>query len=177
MVMFLDGGHGCGFNLESEAGGESNSAQHAQMVFFKTLLRNSDRSNDAVTKIAQSSDGVDHLGIPGIRGIQRSGIQQQRVDRKVAAQHVLFRICLEGRLYRGGAVSLGMIAAECRSLHAVSQDDSELRAYELSLGKDLYELIGPSVGRDVVVLRFASKQEIGTAAAHQPRLESTRAKF
>src|SRR5258708_8819071 len=151
MVVFLDGGHCCGFNLESEAGGESNSAQHAQMVFFKTLLRNSDRSNDAVTKIAQSSDGVDHLGIPGIRGIQSSGIQQQRVDRKVAAQYVLFRVCLEAHLYRAAAIIVGMIAAEYRDLHSVHQNHAQLRAYQLSLATDLYELIGPSVSRHAVV--------------------------
>src|SRR5205807_7320814 len=107
------------------------------MVFFKTLLRISDRSNDALTKIAQSSDGVDHLGMPGIRGIHRSGIQQQRVDRKVAAQHVLFRIGLEGHLYRAAAIIEGMIAAECRDLHSVHQDHAELRAYQLSLRKYL----------------------------------------
>src|SRR5258706_10917073 len=103
------------------------------MVFFETLLRPSDRSNDAVTKIAQSTDGDDYFGIKGIRGIQRSGIQQQRVDRKVAAQHVLFRIGLEGHLYRAAAIVVRMIAAECRDLHSVHQNHAELRAYQLSL--------------------------------------------
>ena len=57
-VVAADGLEGGGLDLEVEAGGEADGAQHAQMVFAKALVR--------------VADGADDARVPGRRGRRRS---------------------------------------------------------------------------------------------------------
>ena len=76
-VQLLDGGQSGGLDFETEARRETHGPQHAQMVFFKALLRIADGADDAATQIGQAVDEVNHLrrvqGRRGIQGIQYGG--------------------------------------------------------------------------------------------------------
>ncbi len=70
------------------------------------------------------------------------------------------------------AIGVGMIAAEGGDLHAIHQHHAELGAHQLSPGKELKQLVRPSIGCDIIVLRFASQDQIAHTTADQPRLET-----
>ena len=52
------------------------------------------------------------------------------------------------------------------------QHNPELRSHRIRLGKDAHDLIGGGVRRHVVIFRFAPKQEIAHASAHQIGLKA-----
>ena len=70
------------------------------------------------------------------------------------------------------AVGIGVVAAERGDFDAVHQHHAELRAHQLSPGKQPQQLFRPRVGRDIIVLRFAPQEQVAHAAADQPSLEA-----
>ena len=73
---------GCRFDLETEHGGETNRAQHAQPIFRETLRRIADRPNQFRFEIGAAADKIDDFIL--LR------IEKHSVDGEIAPLRVFF---------------------------------------------------------------------------------------
>ena len=102
--QLLHGGECCEVDCEIQARGKSHCPQEAKMILAETALGVADRADDAGGEIRAAVDVIDHL--------VRFGIEQQRIDGEIAAQHVLFGTGFEVHGVRAAAVAVIMVAAE-----------------------------------------------------------------
>ena len=162
-VQPLQRRHGGGFDLEAQPGRESHGADQAQVVFLETLVRVADGAHHAAAQVLPASREVQHL--------VRIGIQQQRVDRKIAPHRILPGIAFEAHRIRTPAIAVAGVAAERGHLHLgrvlAYQHDAEMRAHLLGALEQLAHAIGTRVGGHVEILRRAAQQQVAHAAAHQ----------
>ena len=56
----VDGGGRHGIDLEVEAGGEANGAEHSKMIFFKALGGLADGANETGVEVGQALDVINH---------------------------------------------------------------------------------------------------------------------
>src|ERR1051326_3115815 len=148
-VQFPNRSHGGGLDLESETRGETDGAQHAEVIFVEAARGIADGANDSEAQVFETADIVDR------RRFHVQGVEQKRVDGEVTAENVLSGVALEGDGGGGAPVVIGIIAEERSDFDAGDQDYAELRAHELGFGKDFEQLIGAGVGGDVVVFGVA----------------------
>ncbi len=87
LVQPLDGREGRRLDLEPEARGKADGAQHAQVVLAEPHLRVADGADHARPQVLAAADEIEHL--------VRIGIEQQAVDGEVAPEDVLPRVGLE----------------------------------------------------------------------------------
>ena len=174
-VQLLDRGQCRGLDFEPKARREAHRPQHPQVIFFKALFRIADGSNDPRSQIGQAADVIHDLGIQGRPRIRwmtdADGSSSRPLIGEVAPQYILLRICFKRDALRMPAIRVRMIAAERRYLHAIHQHHAELRAHQLSPGNSASSSVGPRVGCDIIILRFAPQNQIAHTAAHQPSLE------
>jgi hypothetical protein len=83
--MPRDGLGGVGVDLEVESGGESHRPQRAEVVLGESLVGIADGAEDAVAEVGTAVDEVDDA--PGDGGVVggREGIEEEGIDREVAA--------------------------------------------------------------------------------------------
>ena len=104
-------------------------------------------------------------------------IEQQAIDREIAALHILGRIRREPNRIRSPSIRVRSIAAKrrdlCRDAPPVylidHQDHAEVRADSLRARKRLLHDIRSRRGRDVEVLRRAPEQQVAHATAGEIR--------
>ena len=162
------GGHGTNrlprFRIDhvAQPGSKADSAQNAQLVFFKPLQRVADRSNDPGLDVLAAADIIDHALL--------GWIVQEAVDREIAPQHILTRIGKRDT-DRPPPVDVSLIGAKRGHFERVSpvnhQDDTESSAHGLGTRKYSNDLIGPRARGDVVVRRLEPHHHVADAAADE----------
>ena len=74
-----------------------------------------------------------------------------------------------------------MIAAERRDFHLGAaiphQNHAEMRSHEIGFWKERRNLVGPGLGRDIIIFRNFAQQQIAYAASHEVRLVAARFQF
>src|SRR5208283_475181 len=83
-----DGGGGCGVDLEVEAGGEADGAQHSQLVLDEAQSGVADSANDAGGEVFSSIDKVERGGSWVACGVVCDGVEEHSVDGEVAAEDI-----------------------------------------------------------------------------------------
>jgi len=132
----------------------------------EAAVRLADSSNHVRLEIALPADVVEHFA-----GVVAD---QQAVDGKVAALHVLLRHLRINHAVRVTAVAVTYVRAEGSHFDFQSvtrnQDYAELRADRNAFRKQLYYLFRRCIRGHVVVGGLAAKQQIAHAATHKQRL-------
>ena len=158
-----DGGEGCRLDIELQTCREADGAKQPQVVFPKSPLGIADRADDSCFQIGAATGEIEHLA--------GHGIEQQRVYREVAAQHVLLRIGLEMNTFRMAAIQIFEVASEGSNLNlgipVAHQHDAEVSAHTIGAGKEPHKLIRLRGSRHIEVLRDAVQQQIPHASTHQ----------
>jgi hypothetical protein len=99
------------------------------------------------------SDGADDPGVKigaaigEIEDFARERVEQERVDREVAAQGIFAGVSLEAHGLGMTTVEILEIAAESGDfdvgVFVVNENDSEVRAYAIGAGEEAQKFIGP----------------------------------
>ena len=107
-----DGGHGAGLDGEVEAGGETDGAEHAELVFGEAQGRVADGSEDLRCEVGAAAYVVE-CGCCGIAGrFVDGGVEQHAVDGEVAAEDVFTGVGGELDCVRAAAIAIGSVVAE-----------------------------------------------------------------
>ena len=159
-------------DLISEPGGEAHRAHHPQFVFGKTQFGIADSSDDSGPKSFFPPTKSRNSFLTG------SNIRPLIVKSRRSTSS---RAVAEADLVGMAAIAVADVATEgsdldrdC-SISDRNQDDAKLRAHRIGLGKDPHDLVRGCVGGDVVIGRFAAKQEIADASSDQVGLMLGRA--
>ena len=99
----------CFVDFVVESRRESHRPQHAQFVFGKALLRIANGANDSGLEIVAAVDIIEDF--------VRQRIEQQAIDREIAAQHVFARIFAEADFVGMTAIGVAKIGAEGSDLN------------------------------------------------------------
>jgi hypothetical protein len=156
-----------GFDSKSEASREADGPEHAKVILAEPLLRAPDRPDYAVIQIGAPAYKVkDFIGMR---------VEEQRVDREIPAQRVLFWVRFEVDLLGPPAILVRVIAAEGRHFDGPNDHHAEMSANLLGGGVQFKDLGWGCVGSYVKVLRVVAQKEIPDAATDQVRLKTSRA--
>ncbi len=140
--LLLDGGKGAWLDLEPQAGGETDRAEHAELVFGEAGDGVADGADDAGGEVGLTVDKVEGGGCSvGVLVIQER-IEEHAVDGEVAAEHIFAGVGGEADRVGAAAVGVGAIVAEGGDLDggavvatgitasfATDEDDAEVGAY------------------------------------------------
>lgn len=173
-----DGGGGIGMEGVVEARGETDGAEHAELVLGEAEDGVADGADDAVAEIFAAVDvveegGLQGFGRDGVLGWELEWIEEHAVDGEVAAEDVLFGVVGECDLRWVAAVEVGAVAAEGGDFGEdglvvdglADEDDTEVSADGEGLGEEVEDDGGTCVGGDVVVLGGEVEEEVANAAA------------
>ena len=97
-----DGGGGGGVDLEVEARGEADGAQHAQLVLGEAQAGVADGADDAGGEVFAAMDEVERGGGGVAGGFEGEGVEEHAVDGEVAAEDVFARDRWSNALHRDG---------------------------------------------------------------------------
>jgi hypothetical protein len=141
-----------GFNVEVETSGETNGAEGAEVVFFEPLVGIADGADDALVDVGQAVDVVDDVIARAVGG--EGGVEEEGVDGEVSSLGVVLGV-REGDVVGPTSIGVGPIGAEggdfdCGAKFS-DEDDAEGCADMSGAGEEGADLVGGSVGRDVVV--------------------------
>ena len=164
--MSRHGGHGRGFDLEAEPGGEADAAQHAQLVLGEAEIGGADGAEKAAGEVGASANKVEH---PFVQ-VGHEGIEQHAVDGEVAARYIFAGVERETHGVRAAAVQVGAVVAEGCDLGGWAllpqhKDDAEVRAHLQGAGEERGDLRRGGIGGDVEVLGLDAEEQIADAAA------------
>ena len=168
-----DGGGGGGIDLEVEAGGEADRAEHAELVFGEAEGGVADGSDDSGGEVFAAVDVVEGCG-GGIVGlVEEDGVEEHAVDGEVAAEDVLFRRGGEADGVGAAAVRVRAVVAEGGDfgggLEAVDrlddEDDAEVGPHGAGLAEEGGDLRRRGGGGYVVVAGGEAEEEVADAAA------------
>jgi len=159
------GSPGGRFDLESEAGGESDRAEHPQVVFGEAPGGPTDGADEAGVQVVLAADKVDQTA--------SEGVVEHAVDREVASEGVL--ACgRKANAVRSTAVLIVFIDAEGGDLDPVpadaDEDDAELHPNLSGAAEQRHDSIRAGVGGDVVVLGPPVHFHVAHAAAGEEGL-------
>jgi hypothetical protein len=158
-----DSGKSGGLDGISEAGGEADGADHAQLVFAEAERGLADGADEAGAEIVAATDEVENFA--GAR------IEEQGVDGEVAAADVFFGGAGEDDVVGMPAVGIAHIGAEGGHLDLQGilddNDDAELRADGKAVRKKLLNALGHGIGGNVVIERLAAELEVSDASADE----------
>ena len=155
-----------GFDLKPQPRGEPNRAQQAKVILAEAAFRVAYRANQPGVEIRTSTDEIEYLAV--------RGIQQERVDRKIPAQHVLPRIGF--KLDPNGMPAIGIfkIAAKSGDLHLIAlladKHHPKMSAHPIRPREKPKQFIGLRGSRNVEILGSAPQQQVADAASCQVRL-------
>ena len=156
-----------------QADRKADCAEHPQVIFRKTDDGISDCAENSPPEIVITAGAVDEYFF--------FRIKEHGVDREVAPGDVLLRRFAETQSLRAPPVLVIALLAECGDLevHGVRdhRDDAERCAERDGAGKQLHDLRGHRIGRNVVILRELSEAEIADRAADDIRFKSGIAQF
>ena len=157
---------------QREAGRHADAAEHTQLVFREAMPRLADGAEDLRVEIGPATNIVEQL--------IRDWIEEHAIDREVATTGVLFGRG-EDDLRRASAVFIADVGAERRHLNRREApfltrtddlNDAKRRPDRDRAREQLLNARGPSVGRDVVILRHKAKELIAHASAGPQSLEA-----
>ena len=152
-----------GIGRESEPGCEPDEPEDAEVVLAEADHGIADGAEDARAEVVEAADAVDDLF--------RGGVEEQAVDREVAAGHVQLFVVRVDHMVGAASVAVAAFRAECRDLDGDIVDDDHDdaeggadgdRPFEQRL--DLFRAGGRG---DVDVVRGASEQEVADGSAHE----------
>jgi len=185
-----NGGGGGGVDLEVEARGEADGAQHSQLVFGEAQVGVADGADDAGGEVFAAVNEVERGG-GGVSRCER--VEEHSVDGEVAAEDVFAGIGGVTHGIRPSAVGVSAVRAEggdldhpseprplaggpgfCGDLLFVEvladEDDAEVGADGEGLGEEGDDLLGGGGGGDVEVLGREAEQQVADAAAGEEGL-------
>src|ERR1700687_1919716 len=140
---------------------KSHRAHHAQFIFFESSCRLANRANGFRGQVRAATYKIQNLAFVWI--------EQQPVDREIAALHVFFRGFCVNHAVRMPPVRVPHIGSECSYLNfgvlVEHNDNSELRANRQALGEQFLDTYRRSVGRNIVVGWLTCEQQIAHTSA------------
>ena len=161
--LLLHGSQGIRIDSKAECRRQAGRAQHAELVFGKSLQRIADRPHDARLQVPPSTDVVDQF--------VRERVVEHPVDGEVAAKRIFPSgaerygvrspaIAVRGVTTKRGHFNLPFLSTSQDGDHAKRRADNQ----RPPLAETAPDLVGRGVGRDVVVVRDEPRELI----AHAP---------
>ena len=180
-----DGALGFGLDGEFKARGETDSAQHAELVLFEAPVRLADGADDAVAEIVAAADVVENGGGQAAGLALEDGVEHHAVDGEVAAEDIFLRRRGEADFGGVAAVEVGDVGAKCSNLGdnfagvagcggivevLADQNDAELGADGEGLREHGEDDVRMRAGGNVEIFRLDAEEHVAHAAAGEVRL-------
>ena len=146
--------------MEVEAGGEADGAEHAEVVFGKAGDGVADGADDTGGEVGSAVDKVEDFAC--------DGIEEEAVDREVAALCVGGGVSFVLDRFRTAAVGVGAVCAVGGDFYAVDEHDTEVGTDGNGVGEEAGDVGGAGAGGDIVVLRGDTEEEVADASADEP---------
>ena len=161
--VLADGGKGCRFDGVTEARGEADSAEHAELIFGEPARGLADSADDFGGEIGAATDKIeDFAGVVA---------HEKTVDREIAALHVFFgRVGIDD-LVGMAAVGVANVGAEGGHFDfegiLADEYDAELCADIEAAGEELQHFLRRCIRCHVIIRRFAIQKDIAHATADE----------
>src|SRR5208282_5115434 len=166
-----DGGESGCLDRVSKARGEPHGANHAELVFAKAIRWAANGANDSCAQIVAPAHEIEDF--------VRFRIEQQSIDRKIAALHILLRGARVDDAIGMPAVRIADVRAKRCDFDlcvvsvarlACDDDYAKLRTHGQTAREKLLDAVRRGIGRDVVVGRLAPEQNVAHTSADEVSL-------